>query len=83
MGKPLLGAALAAVAASVLAGCAGIPTSGQVIAHEDIDSAGRAAPYVGGEVQGPEPGQTPEQIVDGFLEAMNFYEPTTRPRGST
>jgi hypothetical protein len=65
---------LAALAASVLAGCAGIPTSGQVIAHEDIDSAGRAGPYVGGEVQGPEPGQTPEQIVDGFLEAMNFYE---------
>jgi hypothetical protein len=70
----VLGAALAALAASVLAGCAGIPTSGQVIAHEDLDSAGRAAPYVGGEVQGPEPGQTPEQIVDGFLEAMNFYE---------
>ena len=74
MGRPVLGAALAALAASVLAGCAGIPTSGQVIAHEDLDSAGRAAPYVGGEVQGPEPGQTPEQIVDGFLEAMNFYE---------
>lgn len=74
MDRQLLGAALAALAASVLAGCAGIPTSGQVIAHEDIDSAGRAGPYVGGEVQGPEPGQTPEQIVDGFLEAMNFYE---------
>ena len=74
MGRPVFGAVLAALAASVLAGCAGIPTSGQVIAHEDIDSAGRAAPYVGGEVQGPEPGQTPDQIVDGFLEAMNFYE---------
>jgi hypothetical protein len=74
VGRQVLGAALAALAASVLAGCAGIPTSGQVIAHEDIDSAGRAGPYVGGEVQGPEPGQTPEQIVDGFLEAMNFYE---------
>ncbi|HEX6336421.1 MAG TPA: LpqB family beta-propeller domain-containing protein [Jiangellaceae bacterium] len=74
MGRPVLGVALATLAASVLAGCAGIPTSGQVIAHEDIDSAGRSAPYVGGEVQGPEPGQTPEEIVDGFLEAMNFYE---------
>lgn len=68
------GAVLVSLAAAVLAGCAGIPTSGQVVAHEDIDSAGRAAPYVGGEVQGPQPGQTPEQIVDGFLEAMNFYE---------
>jgi hypothetical protein len=67
------GVALAA-AAIVLAGCAGIPTSGQVIAHDEIDSAGRAGPFVGGEVQGPEPGQAPEEIVDGFFEAMNFYE---------
>lgn len=65
---------LAAGAALVFAGCAGIPTSGQVIPHDEIDSAGRVAPFVGGEVQGPEPGQTPEEIVDGFLEAMNFYE---------
>ena len=74
MSRSRFGVALAAIAATMLAGCAGIPTSGQVIAHEEIDSAGRAAPYVGGEVQGPEPGQTPEEIVDGFLEAMNFYE---------
>ena len=74
MGRPMLSAALTVVAAGVLTGCAGIPTSGQVIAHDEIDSAGRAAPFVGGEVQGPEPGQTAEEVVDGFLEAMNFYE---------
>ncbi len=74
MRRSRLGVALAALAATVLAGCAGIPTSGQVLPHEEIDSAGRAAPFVGGEVQGPELGQSPEDIVDGFLEAMNFYE---------
>lgn len=67
------GVALAGVAA-VLTACAGIPTSGQVIPHEEIDIEDDSIPDVGGVPQAPMPGDPPEGIVSGFLEAMKFYE---------
>ncbi|HSI92258.1 MAG TPA: hypothetical protein VK925_02110, partial [Jiangellaceae bacterium] len=67
------GVALAAVAA-VLTACTGIPTSGQVIPHEEIDIEDDSIPDVGGVPQAPMPGDRPEGIVSGFLEAMKFYE---------
>jgi hypothetical protein len=69
----LRGLVLAAVA-TVLAACGGIPTSGQVVPHEPIDAEDDTIPDVGGVAQAPQPGDTPERIVFGFLEAMKFYE---------
>ena len=65
-----------ALAASTLAvtACGGIPTSGQIVPHEEIDTEDTIVD-VGGEAQAPLPGDTPEGIVYGFLEAMTFYEP--------
>lgn len=68
-----LGLALAGVAA-VLTACAGIPTSGHVVPHNEIDTEDDVVPDVGGVAQSPLPGDSPEGIVFGFLEAMKFYE---------
>ncbi|QKJ19992.1 LpqB family beta-propeller domain-containing protein [Microbacterium hominis] len=68
MPRRLLSAATALVAALALAACAGLPTTGPVTpglaAGEDLgepDFAFRPAL--------PQPGATPEQIVDGFIRA--------------
>jgi Lipoprotein LpqB beta-propeller domain/Sporulation and spore germination len=68
-----LGLALVGMAVAVTA-CGGIPTSGQVVPHDEIDTEDTIVD-VGGEAQAPLPGDTPEGIVYGFLEAMTFYEP--------
>src|SRR5690606_17671869 len=66
-------ATLAGVAAAMV-GCAGVPTSGPVVAGDPIDAEQRQ-PYVGGEALPPQPGASPEETVGGFLEAMKYYEP--------
>lgn len=68
-----LGVGLAGLVA-VLTACGGIPTSGQIVPHDEIDTEDTIVD-VGGEAQAPLPGDTPEGIVYGFLEAMTFYEP--------
>lgn len=68
-------AAVASVGVAVgVAGCAGVPTSGPVVAEDPIDAEQRQ-PYVGGEALPPQPGASPGEIVTGFLEAMKYYEP--------
>ncbi|MDQ0613282.1 hypothetical protein QF046_000923 [Microbacterium sp. W4I4] len=57
-----------AVAALLLAGCAGLPTSGAPNAGLTIGDEGQADPFVF-YAQGPRPGDDPERIVAGFLEA--------------
>ncbi|MGH8776659.1 MAG: LpqB family beta-propeller domain-containing protein [Jiangellaceae bacterium] len=58
-----------------LAGCAGIPTSGDVVEGEPIAEAERP-PYVGfDQADPPDAGDSPEGIVAGFVAAMASYEP--------
>jgi hypothetical protein len=64
----------AALALAALAGCAGIPTAGE-IASQPWPAQTQNAGEVAVEAQGPAEGARPAQIVDGFLLAMAEYEP--------
>jgi len=57
-----------AAAALLLAGCAGLPTSGAPNPGLAIGDEGQADPFVF-YAQDPRPGDSPEKIVAGFLEA--------------
>jgi hypothetical protein len=65
------------VAALVLPGvtsaCGSVPSTGPVV--EGLP-AGEAAPppYVGVQAEGPRPGDSPQQVVEGFFTAMVSYE---------
>lgn len=65
---------LAGVAAGValaLAGCANVPTAGPVqVVRERSQAAGITAPDLTVLAQQPQPGQSPRDIVRGFLEAV-------------
>jgi hypothetical protein len=65
--RGILSAAIAA-ALLVLAGCAGLPTSGPVNAGLDADTDA-APPNVAFLPDRPQPGATPEEIVQGFIRA--------------
>jgi hypothetical protein len=70
------GAAIAAmgIVLLLLAGCAGMPMTGQVYpgrSAEDVPSA----PDIEFAPDGPQPGATPEQIVTGFMEAASAPGP--------
>lgn len=66
--RKVLGIALAAVTALVLTACAGLPTAGGV--NEGLAPGSEVeAPDVSYIPDRPQPGATPEQIVDGFLRA--------------
>lgn len=74
VGARLVAAMGAILAAALVAGCAGVPSSGPV------DSAVTPAPAGGGGaaccgliVKGPQPGWTPEQVVSGFLLASASF----------
>ncbi|HTN54754.1 MAG TPA: LpqB family beta-propeller domain-containing protein [Microbacterium sp.] len=56
------------VASLLLAGCAGLPTSGAPNPGLALGEEGQADPFVF-YAQGPKPGDSPEKIVAGFLEA--------------
>jgi len=73
-----LAPALVAVGcAMLLAGCASMPTSGEV--REAAQGNAAEQPETGSAVRvfanPPQPGMTPTQIVNGFLDAMNSVEP--------
>jgi hypothetical protein len=71
--------ALVALAA-LLAGCAGIPTSGSVVEGEAVGEPQRPVP-VRFEANPPVPGANEEGIVQGYLDAMASYQrdyPTAR-----
>jgi hypothetical protein len=70
MRRPSVVVVLVAVVA-VLAGCAGIPTSGSVERVEDESGLGEST--VRYTPAGPSPGGTEAQIVRGFLDAMLAY----------
>jgi Lipoprotein LpqB beta-propeller domain/Sporulation and spore germination len=73
------GFALMALAA-LLAGCAGIPTSGSVVEGEAVGEPQRPVP-VRFEANPPVPGASEEGIVQGYLDAMASYArdyPTAR-----
>jgi Lipoprotein LpqB beta-propeller domain/Sporulation and spore germination len=63
----LLGALLGALA--LLTGCVGMPTEGPVV-ESQVDPGSFAAPGSSYDPLPPRAGQTPSEIVDGFLEAM-------------
>ncbi|MFL6091284.1 MAG: LpqB family beta-propeller domain-containing protein [Aeromicrobium sp.] len=67
--------AVLAALALVLTGCAGLPESGPV---ERVAAAGsRTHSTVRYEPARPRPGATPQQIVDGYLDAMLAYPEAT------
>jgi hypothetical protein len=64
---------LASVLALVVAGCAGIPTSGRVVEGDPVLEP--QPQYVGLEPDPPKAGDDEAGIVDGFVTAMASYEP--------
>jgi hypothetical protein len=72
--RPALAAALLAVAA-VTAGCSEIPTSGPVIDAGAVEPLEEQRRFIEVSEAPPEPGMTPVQIVDGFIDAMASYQP--------
>ncbi|MGH8825292.1 MAG: LpqB family beta-propeller domain-containing protein [Jiangellaceae bacterium] len=66
-------ATVPAVLAALLAGCAGIPTSGRVVEGEAVGEPQRPVP-VRFEANPPVPGADEEGIVQGYLDAMASYE---------
>lgn len=75
MKTPMRAAPAAVVAAIVLAGCAGLPESGPVERVATVES--RTHSTVRYEPARPRQGATPQQIVDGYLDAMLAYPEAT------
>ncbi len=68
--------AVAVTVSALVAGCAGIPTSGPVERVEDESGLGEST--VRYTPAGPAPGASEQQIVTGFLDAMLAYPVTHR-----
>ncbi|WP_434970048.1 LpqB family beta-propeller domain-containing protein [Microbacterium sp. bgisy207] len=66
--RRIIGAVLAMVGVLALAACAGLPVSGPVTAGRPVDET-RTGPEVRFFPDGPQPGASREEIVDGFLRA--------------
>lgn len=69
MSRRILTAVVAALTAAVLAACAGMPSAGPVEQGLAVDSASNDAFEVAFRPSSPQPGATPEQIVEGFVAA--------------
>jgi hypothetical protein len=69
-----VGAALVLALAALLAGCAGIPSTGPVERVGPVAPADRP-PFVDVVAPGPQPGDTEIAIAEGFLLAMASYDP--------
>jgi len=67
-GRRFAAAALAAVLALALAACAGLPVSGPVKLGRTVAEAGEE-PAVSFNPDEPIPGMTPQQVVEGFIDA--------------
>ncbi len=76
IGRNLVAGVASVVAAVVLAGCAGIPSSGPVVKVADDGDLGQSA--VRYAPARPQPGATPEQVVRGFLDAMLAFPSSSR-----
>lgn len=74
MSTMLLRTLLLLVAGLVAAGCVGVPTDGPVVEGRPAGDP-VAPPNVAVIPLGPEPGDEPVAIVEGFLSAMASYEP--------
>ncbi len=68
------GAALGLAVALVLGGCAGLPGSGPVVRADDVAPGVEVVTY---EPAPPAEGASPEQIAEGFLDAMLAYPVST------
>ncbi|WP_375384759.1 LpqB family beta-propeller domain-containing protein [uncultured Microbacterium sp.] len=66
--RRLAAVALAVVTATLLTACAGLPTSGPVEPGLNAGDDGAAPAFVF-EPDSPQPGASPQQIVDGFIRA--------------
>ena len=64
--RRLIGTVLAILGILVLSACAGLPVSGPVTAGRPVDEV-RTGPEVRFFPDGPQPGATQEEIVEGFL----------------
>jgi hypothetical protein len=67
--------------AVLLAACGGIPSASAPEVAERV-SEDDSQPRVRGDRPGPVEGDTPQQIVGGFLDAMDIYEEYALPDGS-
>ncbi|WP_439591504.1 GerMN domain-containing protein [Microbacterium sp.] len=80
--RGILSATLALVAAFALTACAGLPTGGAV--QEGLPAGSDdGPPDISFRPTGPQPGATPEQIVDGFLLAGSGPAATAGSEWST
>lgn len=68
---------LACVLVLVTGGCVGLPVAGPVV-ESPADEGDASVPGVYFDPRPPQPGQTPSEIVGGFLEAMKASPITTR-----
>ena len=69
-------AALALCFGAVLTGCAGIPDSGPVQRGSPV-TAQKEPALIEFRPDGPLPGDSPQQVVEGFLAAMQAYPPSS------
>ncbi|MCL8251778.1 LpqB family beta-propeller domain-containing protein [Aeromicrobium fastidiosum] len=74
--RSVAGAVAAVVVAAVMAGCAGIPSSGPVVKVADDGDLGQSA--VRYAPARPQQGATPEQVVRGYLDAMLAFPSSSR-----
>ncbi|RYB93026.1 hypothetical protein EUA93_00850 [Nocardioides oleivorans] len=77
MRTTLVRAVVAAAAATLLAGCVQMPTSGPVV-EPQVTSAAEDPPGISFDPRPPQAGESPTEIVDGFLEAMKATPIRTR-----
>ncbi|GAA1924394.1 LpqB family beta-propeller domain-containing protein [Nocardioides hwasunensis] len=66
----VLRVAVGVLACALLAGCVQMPTSGPVVEPPVSSGAGTPAPGIFFNPRPPQVGETPDEIVTGFLEAM-------------
>lgn len=76
-GRGWIGALLLLLAAGLVAGCTSLPVEGPVEPGEASTPSSSSAPF-DFNPPGPRPGATPEQVVDGFVQALQATPQTLR-----
>ena len=69
MRRPALAAVAGALASVLLAGCVGMPDDGPVV-ETKASGQGARSDAMNINPRGPQPGQSPSEVVEGFLDAM-------------
>ncbi|MET9018875.1 LpqB family beta-propeller domain-containing protein [Actinopolymorpha sp. NPDC004070] len=72
-GRVVAAALALAVSLAALAACATVPSSGPVM-FEGMGTQSATPPSLAVQVNGPEPGDSPQQVARGFLDAMASYQ---------